>query len=233
MLMKFPTWVATLTITLMILLPSFITCVDLTSLEKLDHLWFLHQSYLFIMCQDLFSSLQLTTSSSFKNTKEGPTTIFILLSFKKMSLWWGLLFSEHVNESVSKSVSLWARVWACEQEPKGIFQFIFHPCQLKYSLTNFDDMSKYTLTKIYSTTSIITRTLSLPCGFATWTPNNNIFVWSNAITKIYLGWCPMCWSKKSFWHIYPTPWFQTCPTWHNIIRQAYFALPHHSWWLSS
>ncbi len=75
------------------------------SLEKLDHLWSLHQSYLFIMCPNLSSSLQLTTSSSFKKKKKGPTTIFLPLNFKKTSLWWGLLFSERVSESVS----LWTR----------------------------------------------------------------------------------------------------------------------------
>jgi hypothetical protein len=39
--------------------------------------------------------------------------------------------------------SLWIRVGRH-------IPIIFHPCQLEYSLINFDDMSKYTLTKEYS-----------------------------------------------------------------------------------
>ncbi len=97
----------------------------------------------------------------------------------------GLLFGEHVHESVS--LRLGAR---------RHFPIIFHPRQLEYSLIHFDDMSKYTLTKIYSTMFAKTPTSSLPCGSATWTFNNNVFVQSNVSKKIYQGWCPMCWSKK-------------------------------------
>jgi hypothetical protein len=39
---------------------------------------------------------------------------------------------------------------------------------------------------------------SLPCGFATWTFDNNVFVQSNINIEIYHGWCPMSWSKKMF-----------------------------------
>jgi hypothetical protein len=58
---------------------------------------------------------------------------------------------DKLNESISgkkglifcECVSLWARA-------RRRIPIIFHPCQLKYSLTGFDDMSKYTLTKVYS-----------------------------------------------------------------------------------
>jgi hypothetical protein len=51
----------------------------------------------------------------------------------------GLLF----GECVSEKVSMWAR-------SRRHIPIIFQPCQLKYSLTYFNDIPKYTLTKIYS-----------------------------------------------------------------------------------
>jgi len=51
----------------------------------------------------------------------------------------GLLFSERV----SSNMNLW--IGAGSYIP-----IMFHPCQVKYSLIDFNDMSKYTLTKLYS-----------------------------------------------------------------------------------
>jgi hypothetical protein len=57
---------------------------------KVDHPWccspLLHQSFLLMMCQDLSSFLQLTTSSSFKKKKKGLAIVFLPFSFKKTPL---------------------------------------------------------------------------------------------------------------------------------------------------
>jgi hypothetical protein len=93
----------------------------------------------------------------------------------------GLLFGEHVSKNMSLQIGARRHI-----------PIIFCPCQLEYSLIDFDDMSKYTMTKIYSTMSAKTHTSSLPCGSTTWTFDNNVFVQSNVSIKIYQGWCPMC-----------------------------------------
>jgi len=94
---------------------------------------------------------------------------------------WGLLFGECVNEVEPMNKS-----WKA-------YSNLFHPCQLEYSLIDFDDMLEYTLTKNYIPAMLtIIHTSSLPHGFATWTPDNNVFVQFNINTKIYQGWHPMC-----------------------------------------
>jgi len=59
-------------------------------------------------------------------------------------------------------------------------------------------MLKYTMTKVYFATLAITHTSSLPHGFATWTPNNNVFVQSNVSTKSTKVGAPCVEVKKSF-----------------------------------
>jgi len=86
---------------------------------------------------------------------------------------------------------------------------------------------------------------SMPCGFVTWTFDNNVFVHSNINIEFYQGWCPMSWSKKNVFSTFIknlAPWFQTCPMWQNIIWQhkhilhyqhnIQIFLPHHLWSLS-
>ncbi len=129
-------------------------------------------------------------------------------------------------------MSVWVKAWTYEQKLKSIF----HPCQLEYSLTNFDGMSKYILTKVYSATSVIIHMSSLPCGFAIWTFDNNVFIQSNVSIKIYQSWCPICWREKKFLeHLLKILWI--CPLVLNMFyvleyylsTEAYFALPRHSW----
>jgi hypothetical protein len=58
-----------------------------------------------------------------------------------------------INGLFKMGIAIW---WACEWSvnlwttTRKHIPIIFHPCQLKYSLIDFDDMLKYTLTKIYS-----------------------------------------------------------------------------------
>jgi hypothetical protein len=175
---------------LIILFQSFIACVDLTiSWKAWSPMISSPISPLHNVARSLFIFI---THHQHSRRRKKDQQLFSFLLISRRCHYGGDCYL----------MSVWAKVWACEQELEGIFQFIFHPCQLKYSLTNFDDMSKYTITKVYFATSIIIHMSSLPCGFATWTPNNNVFVRSNVNTKIYQGWYPMCWSKKYFWHIY-------------------------------
>jgi hypothetical protein len=76
--------------------------------------------------------------------------------------------------------------------------------------------------KYIPTMSAITHMSSLPCGFATWTSNNNAFVQFNVNIEIHQGWCPMRWNKKKVFGAFIknlAPWFQTCFMWQNIIYQ--------------
>jgi hypothetical protein len=65
-------------------------------------------------------------------------------------------------------------------------------------LTNFDDMLKYTLTKIYIATLAITHTSSLPHGHLT---TMSLFDQILAQKSTKVG-APRVEVKKSFWHIY-------------------------------
>jgi hypothetical protein len=109
------------------------------------------------------------------------------------------VFQDFIGYRWEKGIVIW---WACEQEreptnrSKKTYSNYIPSMSIGIFLIDFDDMSKYTLTKICSTTSTKTHMSSLPCGSTTWTFDNNVFVQSNVSTKIYQGWCPMCWSKK-------------------------------------
>lgn len=81
------------------------------------------------------------------------------------------------NKTTSKGITCLMGIaiwWVCERKYEHAsksWKAYSNPCQLEYSLTYFDDMLEYTLTKVYFAMLAIIHTLSMPCGFATWTPN--------------------------------------------------------------
>ncbi|CAM6063822.1 unnamed protein product, partial [Sphagnum tenellum] len=66
-----------------------------------------------------------------------------------------------------------------------------------YSLIDFDDMSKYTLTKIYSITLLKNHTSSLPRGH----PRTMSLFNQTLIQKSTIVNAPCVQTKKSFWRI--------------------------------